>query len=191
VIPEDNTSDENVVQAIGNASSFLAGTSQDFNGRSKVILGKSLELRNLIHWIGDIHQPLHTVERYSEQTPDGDWGGNKFPIKHYPGKSKIWNNLHFIWDHIFDLPEQPTPSGGDLWSPLENEAEWEYLSQFALSLMEEHPFQSLSKQMKSHSTASSWAKVNSLLCPNLTQVGRTKSLQDVCLHSKVGRGDRR
>jgi S1/P1 Nuclease len=55
VIPEDNTSDENVVWAIDTVTTFLIGNKKDFSGKSKEILGKSLEMRNLIHWIGDIH----------------------------------------------------------------------------------------------------------------------------------------
>lgn len=66
VIPEDNTKDQDIVWAINKASSFIAGTKVDFSGHSKTILGKSLELRNLIHWLGDVHQPLHSVQRYSE-----------------------------------------------------------------------------------------------------------------------------
>jgi hypothetical protein len=66
VIPEDNTKDEDVVWAINKVTKFLALTKEDYKGRSKSILGKSVELRNLIHWFGDIHQPLHVIERYSE-----------------------------------------------------------------------------------------------------------------------------
>ncbi|MEZ5873221.1 MAG: S1/P1 nuclease [Nitratireductor sp.] len=31
-------------------------------------------LKRLIHWVGDIHQPFHTIER------DGDQGGNKVTV---------------------------------------------------------------------------------------------------------------
>ena len=43
--------------------------------------GKSLALRLLIHYIGDIHQPLHSSDRYSRDHPNGDRGGNQFSIK--------------------------------------------------------------------------------------------------------------
>ena len=29
---------------------------------------------------GDLHQPLHSVARFSPQTPNGDQGGNLFPV---------------------------------------------------------------------------------------------------------------
>ena len=89
--------------------------------------------------------------------PNGDEGGNLFVIKHYD--TPFMNNLHFIWDHILDLPEKPTPSGDDLWSPLLNEAEWEYLSEFSLSLMEENTYQSLSNFMVKNKKASDWLAV--------------------------------
>lgn len=158
VLPEETTTDENVVWAIDKASYFLSSTKKDFSGRSKELLGKSIEIRNLIHWVGDIHQPLHTVSRFSKALPDGDQGGNLFKIKHYDTPS--WNNLHFIWDHIFDLPEKPTPTGGDLWSPLNNNEEWEYLKEFTLSLMDENKYESLSQQMKDKPKASDWTAVN-------------------------------
>lgn len=57
----------------------------------------------LIHLVGDIHQPLHTLEvkrplpNYTPP-PEGDRGGNGFKIKH-PTRQ-----LHALWDEIFDLP---------------------------------------------------------------------------------------
>jgi hypothetical protein len=46
----------------------------------------------LIHMFGDVHQPLHCIERISELHPGGDRGGNSFRLK---GKAK---NLHSAWD---------------------------------------------------------------------------------------------
>ncbi|WP_062268391.1 S1/P1 nuclease [Endozoicomonas arenosclerae] len=50
----------------------------------------------LLHIVGDIHQPLHTMERFDEQNPQGDRGGNEFPISGVPGV----DNLHSLWDSI-------------------------------------------------------------------------------------------
>ncbi len=52
-----------------------------------------LFLRFLIHFVGDIHQPLHCINLVSKDYPQGDQGGNLFPIKvqDYP-------NLHVLWD---------------------------------------------------------------------------------------------
>lgn len=55
---------------------------------------KGLALRILIHVVEDIHQPLHTATRVSNEYPQGDLGGNLFPIKGKP----IATNLHAYWD---------------------------------------------------------------------------------------------
>lgn len=55
---------------------------------------KRLALYMLIHITGDIHQPLHTVTKISNQFPKGDLGGNLFPL----GKNPIGNDLHHYWD---------------------------------------------------------------------------------------------
>eukprot|EP00494_Astrolonche_serrata_P031297 UN31566 len=40
---------------------------------------KSTALRLLIHYIGDLHQPLHAATRVDDAYPSGDRGGNSFP----------------------------------------------------------------------------------------------------------------
>jgi len=58
--------------------------------------GESLALRLLIHYYGDVHQPLHTSDRYTKDLPNGDKGGNDFPLKgHYTA-----NELHAVWDTV-------------------------------------------------------------------------------------------
>ncbi|GJM07568.1 MAG: nuclease [marine bacterium B5-7] len=48
----------------------------------------------LVHFVGDLHQPLHCAEWYSAQFPQGDRGGNAFMIHADHAK-----NLHTFWDH--------------------------------------------------------------------------------------------
>lgn len=36
----------------------------------------SVALRLVIHYIGDMHQPLHTIAEVNTTYPDGDHGGN-------------------------------------------------------------------------------------------------------------------
>lgn len=58
--------------------------------------GQSLALRLLIHFYGDIHQPLHCSDRYTKDKPKGDKGGNDFALKnHYTA-----NELHAVWDNV-------------------------------------------------------------------------------------------
>ena len=47
----------------------------------------------LIHLVGDIHNPLHTVARFSRDLPHGDRGGNEVYVQ--PGR-----NLHAVWDGL-------------------------------------------------------------------------------------------
>ncbi|MBA2648181.1 MAG: S1/P1 nuclease [Legionella sp.] len=55
---------------------------------------KALHLKILIHIVGDIHQPLHTITAVSALHPKGDCGGNLFLL----GKNSIAPNLHAYWD---------------------------------------------------------------------------------------------
>ena len=48
---------------------------------------QALNLSFLLHLVGDIHEPMHCIQRYS--------GGNSYPIK---GRAK---NLHTLWDEAF------------------------------------------------------------------------------------------
>jgi hypothetical protein len=58
-------------------------------------------LRFLIHFVGDVHQPLHCAFRY------GDMGGNMIPVRSFEGKKYSFGpddemdyspNLHATWD---------------------------------------------------------------------------------------------
>lgn len=58
--------------------------------------GRSYALRLLIHYLGDVHQPLHSLARINKEFPAGDRGGNEFPLKnHYSIKE-----LHALWDSV-------------------------------------------------------------------------------------------
>ena len=48
----------------------------------------------LIHIVGDIHQPLHTVSYISAAYPNGDQGGNLYFIRYQNERIK----LHRFWD---------------------------------------------------------------------------------------------
>lgn len=150
VAPADKTyedKEQNAVWAIHQCIKHLSSHGESTYGQSKSILGKSISMRNLIHFVGDIHQPLHTTGRVSEKNPDGDMGGNRFYIKHY--KNWKWNNLHFIWDHLFDTGKS------DLNSPLSDE-DFDYLTGFAQGLMDYHTYEELKAQIEGNSSPESW-----------------------------------
>ena len=64
----------------------------------KRALGDSFNLRMLIHFTGDIHQPLHTTSRFSKDFPNGDLGGNKFHLTPRANSTDPITNLHALWD---------------------------------------------------------------------------------------------
>ncbi|MDU3133794.1 MAG: S1/P1 nuclease, partial [Bradyrhizobium sp.] len=61
---------------------------------------RSYSLSWMIHLVGDLHQPLHAIARYSAALPDkgGDRGGNEVQVVAANGEKLP---LHFYWDRIF------------------------------------------------------------------------------------------
>lgn len=100
--------DDNVVWAIRQAATTLGSDAAgDFE--------KALALRFLIHLTGDVHQPLHSSNRYSERHPAGDRGGNSFALTEadaiyvvpcrtdHPIPPTTINQLHALWDNTLGL----------------------------------------------------------------------------------------
>jgi len=56
----------------------------------------STALRLIIHYVGDIHQPLHSTSRVDDKYPAGDRGGNSVRMPSRGGAS----NLHAVWDSV-------------------------------------------------------------------------------------------
>jgi hypothetical protein len=63
-----------------------------------------MALAFLVHFVGDLHQPLHAAER------DGDQGGNKLPV-HY-GVVAGRTNIHSVWDGLLAERAISTAPGG-------------------------------------------------------------------------------
>ena len=64
---------------------------------------KSYDLNWLLHLVGDLHQPLHCVNRITKGLPEGDSGGNAV---------KIYNTepptlLHSFWDEVLGTERNP------------------------------------------------------------------------------------
>lgn len=64
--------------------------------------GRAFALRVLVHVVGDIHQPLHTVSRFTPLRPDGDRGGNDFPVSTGVSEGRD-DTLHIFWDRGLGL----------------------------------------------------------------------------------------
>ncbi len=66
------------------------------SGASDVV--RSYDLVWLLHLVGDVHQPLHAVSRFTKQISNGDGGGNAEMI--IPATGEVLA-LHAYWDRIF------------------------------------------------------------------------------------------
>ena len=81
----------NIVTALEDNVNILK-TSTDKNAQAQA-------LRLIIHFVGDIHQPLHCTTRVDSANPEGDRGGNlvSLIVPDKNGKLKK-TNLHSFWD---------------------------------------------------------------------------------------------
>jgi hypothetical protein len=77
---------ENVTWSIPQAEKMLKNNNAIDYERAK-------NLSFLIHFFGDIHQPLHCAELFSRLFLNGDEGGNLYRIQ-----SPVGDNLHQFWD---------------------------------------------------------------------------------------------
>jgi hypothetical protein len=85
-LPTDLPEPDNVIKALEDNVNILK-TSTDKDAQAQA-------LRLIIHFVGDIHQPLHCATRVSSALPESDRGGNLVSIT-VAGKK---TNLHSYWD---------------------------------------------------------------------------------------------
>lgn len=57
---------------------------------------RSFALRMIVHYVGDVHQPLHSTALVDSEYPSGDRGGTS---EHIPSKDGV-SSLHFVWDSV-------------------------------------------------------------------------------------------
>lgn len=90
-LPADLPMPDNILKGLKDNVRILR-TSPDKNAQAQA-------LRLIIHFVGDIHQPLHNVARITEARPQGDRGGNLFSIQLRQSDGTLKpNNLHSYWD---------------------------------------------------------------------------------------------
>jgi hypothetical protein len=82
--------------------------------------GLSTAMRLLMHYTGDIHQPLHATSRVDKEYPAGDRGGNSFPVPSIDGAK----NLHSVWDSVIytEAGDYKLPLSSNDWASLSKEA---------------------------------------------------------------------
>jgi len=100
---------------------------QEELAQSKVPPARRLDaLRFLIHFVGDLHQPLHCAYRY------GDMGGNMIPVNSFQGRNYSFDSdtpmdyapsLHGMWD-VYLVKELL----GDQWPKTVARRMWEQLT---------------------------------------------------------------
>lgn len=98
----------------------------------------------MIHFVGDLHQPLHATTMFSGRFPKGDMGGNLFKIEYMD-----YGNLHSFWD-----------SGASQWKDFErplSSAGYAALNSTARDLMNEYPISTFTEELKEFS-AKKWAE---------------------------------
>jgi hypothetical protein len=79
---------ENILSALAHAERLMQSTAS--------LERKAMSFAWLLHLVGDVHQPLHTVRLFSREYPEGDRGGNEICVRAAPGSSPV--NLHMLWD---------------------------------------------------------------------------------------------
>lgn len=114
-------------------------------------LGDSFNIRMLIHFTGDMHQPLHTTSRFSKDFPNGDQGGNFFKLVAKPNETEQITNLHALWDStVYEWDE-------DIPQPLSDEG-WEKLGNISSFLRKQHTDRSYDIAQALKKPESTWAQ---------------------------------
>jgi hypothetical protein len=123
--------DSEVVWAIGNSINVLKSS-------KAVMQDKSRYLAFLIHFVGDLHQPLHLATMFSREftPPIGDRGGNFWTISGEPQK-----NLHMFWDSGLNLWD------GDQERPL-NSSTQAWVDQWVSKITTQYPRSSFTDELK-------------------------------------------
>lgn len=90
-VPTDLPEADNIIVALEHNVEILR-TSTDDNARAQA-------LRFIIHFVGDIHQPLHCSTRVDTNHREGDRGGNGFDVRVLDENGRLKkSNLHSFWD---------------------------------------------------------------------------------------------
>jgi hypothetical protein len=110
---------------------------------------KAFMLRVLLHVVADIHCPMHCIQLYSKQFPDGDKGGIKFELS--GPKELTKKNLHSLWDSILLLDNLGVNN-----RPL-NKTSAQFIERLADTITLAHPKEQFSDQFL-EKTVAEWAQ---------------------------------
>jgi hypothetical protein len=129
---------------------------------------------NLIHFYGDIHQPLHATELFDADFPHGDYGGNAIPV-FWQGQE--WR-LHFIWDSVCaQYSTEPTrPLSDSSYAYIKNLAA-QYMANFSVPDSQKSVWNSTIMAQESWDAAVKYSYDNNRIKPNQTL---TQEYIDTC-----------
>jgi len=88
----DGTSTNGVDPGTSNVVSAINQCVATLRNPGSALTNQATALRYLLHFVGDIEQPLHCSTAVSAAHPTGDAGGNLFYL------NGDWSNLHYLWD---------------------------------------------------------------------------------------------
>ncbi len=104
---------QNAIERLHVMQGILADT-------TKTDAERVIALAWILHLVGDVHQPLHSVARVTELEPKGDQGGNLFELTPKGTPREDQKNLHSYWDGIVNTaaPRVNDACDGDYLPPL-------------------------------------------------------------------------
>jgi len=93
-----------VIDATNVATSLQQLSSSLMFSNQSQAWGKGLSMLMLVHFIGDLHQPLHATQFFSQEFPRGDVGGNLYNISYADdvedrkALQQSYHQLHLLFD---------------------------------------------------------------------------------------------
>lgn len=122
IVTELKDDPQNAVERLNVMRAVLADT-------TKSDAERVIALAWILHLVGDVHQPLHSVARVTDLEPKGDQGGNLFELTPKDTPRENQKNLHSYWDGIVSTA-----------APRENDAcDWDYLPPLGDKFMKNYP----------------------------------------------------
>jgi hypothetical protein len=136
---------------------------------------KAFATANLVHFYGDIHQPLHATELFDATYPDGDYGGN---LIHVYWQGQEWR-LHFIWDSVCaQYQTEPTrPLSASSYAFIKDLAN-QYQANFSVPEDMKKVWNSTIMAQESLAAAIQYAYAGNTIQPNQTL---TQAYMDTCM----------
>jgi hypothetical protein len=94
-----------VETAVPNALTQIVALTSMMGDSAVPAPARAYHLSWILHMVGDIHQPLHAVARFSRRLPMGDAGGNRVQLQSGASAGDT-TNLHSFWDGLLGRPNR-------------------------------------------------------------------------------------